>query len=349
MMRYASAPAAPFLNAPADTASTPAPVLSGGARPSFAPPAEPVIQRAKKGGKSLDRIAEDARNVHTLSARRIRDHLADLETHRGTLHFADPRLARVERLTHILSRQQLARTTNRPHLLTRLLSPHQLARPQVGINSVRTSARSLNRNLGVQLSATGKGTTRLTRLYSFMRSNGRAGFQGFHRDLGDRNRRIHGIINKLGVDPRRLPAGRRGAKFVLAAVDRRQLTPANVLDTNDPGLRTQFLRKYPKNTNLFDTHAREGVVAHDGHVPTTAVKGIRAFRGRRLAPEFSGKKKHPDILSQAEVDEISEGLLDQASAEPEPTFKPDWKNPYRRDDDNSGNGGGGRPQHLLFA
>lgn len=347
MKEYASAPAA----APKDIRPiAPPPAHSRpdaiGARPTVA---EPVIQRAKdnrsgsSSGKSLDDIAKDVRNVQTLSSSQIARRLRHLREHQRTLHFADPRVRRVEELTHVLSRQQLARSTNRPHMLTRLLSPHQLQRPNIGINSVRTSRRSLRRNLGTQLSASGGGTTDLKRLYAFMRRNGRAGFQGFHRDLGNRNRNIHGIIRKLGVDPGRGASQDRGAKFVLAAVDRRRLQAQNVYDTNDAALRARFEQRYKRpvrgrKPTMYDNHAAEGVVAHSGNIPISAVTGIRAFRGAPLPGEGENAAEH-EIMSMEEVEDIAEGLLDQASSEPEPTFQPGGRFYRKPDDDNNGGDG----------
>ena len=217
----------------------------------------------------------------------------------------------------IFGRQDLARAMNRPHLLTRLIAPEQLRRKNVGINSVRSSRRSLNRNLGTELRASGTGSTDMSRLFAYVRKNGRAGMQGLHRDLGDRPRHIRGIIEKLRRDPN------RDGKFGMVTVDPRRLQQNNIFDMSSSATRNSFIGAYPNFGKMYDGLAGEGVVVHKDHMPMDAVKSFRAFRGQK---------------TQAEIDDLMEEMLDMGSAEPEPTFNLPTS---RRDEDpDMGDGGG---------
>ena len=320
----------------------PTPVPSGGARPTFAAPSPPVIQRIT-GGERLEDIATDVRNVEQLSSEDIALRMQHLTTHRHNMHWADPRQTHVNNMMHVLSRQQLTRQMNRPHMITRVLGQQQLVRENMGVNTVRTSEGSMGRNLGTGLHARGGGKDRMSRFYSFMRKYGGAGYQGFHSEAGDRPRNVHSILNKIGTDR---PVGRRrGAKMSMVAVDRRMLRPEDLVDTNDPATTQEFLRDRYRFRKMYRQHASEGVVGHSGKVPLKAIKGLRSFRLRRPGqPDQKtlriGTQDVPETISREDSDRMLDQLLDMASSEPEPTFQLHGKY-YRPPDDEHDRDGDG--------
>jgi hypothetical protein len=343
-VRPSSAPSAPVLQGGAERA--PAPVLAGGARPTFAAPPPPVIQRIT-GGEGLDDIAIDVSNVEQLSSEDIALRLQHLQTHRDAMHWTDPRQRRVENMTHILSRQQVARAENRPHLITRIVAPEQVHRPNRGTNTVRTSPGSLERNLGAEgMVGQGGGETFDGRFYNYMRGYGGAGFQGFHTDNGSRPESFHGVLNKIATD--RPSQGSKGPKLSMVAVDRRQIRD-RLFDPANPEARARFVnRPTPsgrfKGEGMYDSHVAEGVVAYDGlhaddvgkkknqrqvPIPLSAVKGFRSFRVRGSDDMDEGE----EAITHEESSALLEHMLDISSGEPEPMFEPHGPFKRRKRDD----------------
>ncbi len=277
-----------------------------------------VIQRLNN--EELTEARGVARRVDQLSIAEVREWQHKVENWMRELHFSDPRLRILEHLSNVFGRQIATREENRPHLMTRVLSEDQLIRPSIGIKSTRRSQTSLRRNLGNSLVARGSGTTDVKRLYSFMRSFGGAGMQGFHGNPMAQLSVIHSILSRILKHRRAQSQG--VSKLAMVAVDRRRLNSKDIFDTRNPSVRKMFLTMYHRFRNMYNDHEKESVVAVKGNVDTSAIKGLRAFKG---------------VPSQAELQQILEMLLDLASAEPEPMYK----HLQRRDDDSSDDESGG--------
>lgn len=234
---------------------------------------------------------------------------------------ADPRRRTLENLYHIFARQELAREQNRPHLMTRIIAPEQLRRPNIGTNSVRRSSRSLKRNIGGRLSPMGSGRGGMASLVYFMRHYGGGGIQGLHGNPMMQFRVIRNVLTKMLT--RRHSTSSRGPKFTMVAVDRRKLNQGRIHDLNSPRTRKMFLDTYYRFRKMYEDHRKEGVVAYEGTLEQDSIKGIRAFRS---------------VPSEEDLKEILELLLDLSSAEPEPTFH---KLEKRKDEDDENGGGSG--------
>ncbi|MCA6924665.1 hypothetical protein [Pectobacterium versatile] len=280
-----------------------------------------LIERIYSSGESVDTLqrfpsiiqlfsnddliqaTHSAKEIESLAIQEVISWRKKIQEWMREVSLYDPRQRHLENLYHIFSRQELAREQNRLNLMTRIIAPEQLARPNIGINSVRRSDRSLKRNLNGRLVPQGNGKENVKRLYSFMRKFGGAGLQGFHNNPMRRLDVIYNILNRMAQH--RGSTASRGPKFAIVAVDRRQLAQENVLDTTNPSVRQLFLNAYGRFQKMYQQHADEGVVAVKGNVDKAAIKGLRAFRG---------------VPSKKLLKKIMELLLDLASAEPEPTF-----------------------------
>ncbi len=240
----------------------------------------------------------------------------------------DPRRRMLENLYHIFARQEMARAQNRPHLMTRIISPEQLVRRNIGTKSVRSSSRSLTRNIGGRLNPMGQGSGGMASLLYFMRHYGGGGIQGLHANPLRQFRVIRSVLTKM-LD-RRHSRSSRGPKFAMVAVDRRRLNQQNIHDTNNPKTRKMFLAAYYRFRKMYEDHRKEGVVAYQGTIEKDSIKGLRAFRG---------------VPSEEDLRAILELLLDLSSAEPEPTFH---KLEKRKDEDDEKGGGGSGSSGFTF-
>ncbi|HXU44966.1 MAG TPA: hypothetical protein VN783_05535 [Thermoanaerobaculia bacterium] len=201
----------------------------------------------------------------------------------------------------------------RGQVVTRILRQDQLSRRNIGTNSVRFSKRSLERNLPEHLTPSGRSTSRMSGLYSFMRKYGGAGIQGFHRPTPGRNRIVRNVLGKMRGD--RQTRSSRGPKFAMVAVDTGRLPQDDVMDLGTPEVENEFNQSYGKYKNMYNTHKGEGVVGVRGRIPRKAVLAMRAFRG------VPNKKQMDEILSQLhgedeESDEEPLDLPDEDEADP---------------------------------
>jgi hypothetical protein len=187
------------------------------------------------------------------------------------------------RLTLVLAAHVIQCASEEPpkgkRYLTRILRADQVRR-NIGTRTIRRTRRSIRRNIPLALAPHGKGTTRIKRLYYFMRHYGGGGLQGWHQDLGNRPGVIRQILEKMVLDPNRTTRSSRGKKFVMIAIDRTRLNADDVLDLTDAALQEEYKATHSvKPKSMYMTHRKEGVVATLNTVPHEAVVGIRAFRG----------------------------------------------------------------------
>lgn len=272
-----------------------------------------VIQMC--GEEEIQEARQAAANVHTLSADQVEAWRQRIERWLGEENIFSPRRRLFEELYHAFSRQGLARQFNQPHLMTRILAPQQLVRPDIGTHSVRTSSGSMERNLGGALVPRGSGSSDMGMLLSFMRRGGGAGLQGFHRHPLENLDQVYNILQRLHAQR----SASEGSKFAMVAVDRRQLTQEHVFDLNDPGVTKMFMEAYHRFRAMYQNLQEEDVVAVKGSVDGEAIKGLRAFKG---------------VPEKETLEKIIQLLLDMASAEPDPVYKPFRKGP----DDDQGPG-----------
>jgi hypothetical protein len=219
----------------------------------------------------------------------------------------DGRRRRLERYYHIFSRQELARQMNQPYLYSRILSDEQLLRKNMGINSVRSTSSSFRRNLGESLSARGGGKTDMGRLLQYMKKFGGAGMLGFHNHPYRRIPTISKILDKMKTDPKR--QSKRGPKFSIITIDRRQLPGGSLMDLNDDSVRRSFLGSYSRFRKMYGEHASEGVAVVKGDVPLKAIRSLRSFR---------------DVPGSTELTSMIKGLLDRGSSEADPEVAAAW-------------------------
>lgn len=141
------------------------------------------------------------------------------------------------------------------------------------LGRVIKSQSEIREIVGPSLQTSGSHSNEWTGLWKFIRSGGGAGFQAVTKDPKNRLKVVYTNFKTASGN-------------VVARIDLDKLNRTNVFDLQNPAVRAEFLRQYPRWANMYDTMAAEGVVAVRGDIPVDAVTGLVRVRGNASERSF---------------------------------------------------------------